>query len=73
MNLYANFYGYQIIIATRSISKADPIIKVTNPQLIRVEKLDITSESADKILDNYVMRKSLYIITIYLSANQKLR
>eukprot|EP01083_Nonionella_stella_P063349 164618_1 len=33
---YLNFYGYQIIIATRSIPKADPIIqKVTNPQLIR--------------------------------------
>lgn len=49
---YLNFYGYQIIIATRTISKADAIIKkVTNPQLIRVEKLDVTLESADKILD----------------------
>mmetsp|Transcript_14285 Transcript_14285/g.21582 ORF Transcript_14285/g.21582 Transcript_14285/m.21582 type:complete len:292 (+) Transcript_14285:34-909(+) len=49
---YLNFYGYQIIIATRSINKADSIVqRVSNPQLIRVQKLDVNSASADTDLD----------------------
>ena len=61
---YLNFYGYHLIIATRSPSKADSIIKrLQNPQLVRVEKLDITASGSDVILDR-LCREGTVIVSL---------